>query len=130
MEEVIKIKASWDVDNATYLTRHLYKYVAKGNIKFSIEAKKGSVETEFLISVIRDITPSYRGVVDGLSVYFLAKLIELIYKHLKREREMGRHPKDVEVIVAKPEKIYIITGDKRSQMPEGLKYKLMKNESI
>ncbi|MBU0963061.1 MAG: hypothetical protein KKD48_04120 [Nanoarchaeota archaeon] len=117
MEEIIRIKANWDVDNATYLTHELYKYVAKGNIKFELKANKGSILTDISISVI-----------GGGAGNFVFKLIEFIYKKLKKEKELGREIKPVNISTTREE--YIITGDKESKIPEEIKYKLSKKEKI
>jgi len=93
----------------------LYKYVARGNIKFELKANKGSILTDISISVI--------GSVVGDFVY---KLIEFIFKKLKKEKEMGRNIKPVKIITTRDE--YIVTGDRESKIPNELKDKLIEEE--
>lgn len=109
MEEIIKIKAEWDVDNSSFLTKELYKYVAKGQIKFDLNAKKGSVILNISI-----------GVISGLGANILYDIIKLIYRRLKKEIEKGREVKPVKVISAHEE--FIITGDEKSKLPKDLEH--------
>lgn len=104
MEEIIRIKADWDVDNSSFLTKKLYKYVASGQIKFDLNANKGSVLLNISI-----------GVIAGLGSNILYDLIKFIYKKLKKEKEMGRNVKPVEVISHQDK--YIITGDEKTKVP-------------
>jgi hypothetical protein len=113
MKDIIKVEAEWDVEDATFLTKKLYKDVAKGHIKFIVDAKPGSLFTTFSISVMSELIRSVAG-------SFLYDLIKTIYKRLKRDKELGREPKPVKV--SNTVGTYTITGDKNSKLPEGLEY--------
>lgn len=109
MEEIIRIKTDWDVENSTFLTKELYKYVAKKQIKFDLTAEKGSVILNISI-----------GIICGLGADILYDLIKLIYKRLKSEISMGREVKPVEIISHNQK--FIITGDEKSILPKNLEH--------
>ncbi len=110
MEEIIKIEAEWDVDNATFLTKELYKLVASRKIKFEVKARDGSVITDFFISVIS----SFGGNV-------LYDLIKILFKRLRDEKLLrGRDVKPVKVKSTHDE--FIITGDEKSKLPKDLEH--------
>ena len=104
----LKIIADWDSESANYLTGKLYEYVENGNLSFDLHANKGSVITEFVISIF-----------GGIASAVLYDLIKVIFNRLK-----GKIVKPVHFFTLKEE--YVITGDRDSKIPDNLKDELFK----
>lgn len=106
-----KISAEWDVDSATYFTRRLYEYVHNGRISFELNTRKGSLVTQFTITII-----------EGVLSAILYDLIKMIYHLLKKRKEKNEIIKPVYIFTEKEE--FVITGDKSSKIPDELKREL------
>jgi len=109
----LKIIADWDSESANYFTGELYKYVKKGNLSFDLHANRGSLLTEFVISIV-----------SGIASAILYDLIKIIFNRLKRNRLNGKLVKPVHFFTFKEE--YVITGDKDSKIPDDLKDELFR----
>lgn len=109
--ETIKVYSEWDLDSAKEFTNILFEYVSDGRIIFELNAKKGSIVSEFLITIF-----------EGLSSAILYDLIKLIFRILKREKKLKREVKPTHIFTL--EKEYIVTGDNKSTIPEDLKKEL------
>jgi hypothetical protein len=100
-----KINSNLDVEDSVYIARILFDYVEQGKLTFELSSKKGSVVSEFIVSVI--------GGVFSNILYDLAKKI---YNKLKEEKQIGKIVKPVYIFL--PDKQYIITGDESDKLPE------------
>lgn len=109
----LKVVADWDAESASHFTSHLYGYVERGEIYFDLHANKGSVLTEFVISIIS-------GIVSAI----LYDLIKIIFNKLKYDKLNGRVVKPIHIFTLNEE--YIITGDSNSKIPDTLKDELFK----
>jgi|SRR3989339_1438388 len=107
----VKVIAEWGVDDASSFTDKLYEYTSKGDISFELRAKKGSLMTEFIISIT-----------GGVASAVLYDLIKLIFNRLKQQKLKGKGIKPVHIFTLKEE--YVITGDNNSKIPEDLKKEL------
>jgi hypothetical protein len=107
----VKVLAEWGVEDASSFTSRLYEYTLRGDILFELRAKKGSLVTEFVISII-----------GGIASAILYDLIKLIFDRLKQQKLKGKKIKPVHIFTLKEE--YIITGDNNSKIPEDLKKEL------
>jgi len=108
-----KIKAELDVESAVYVTRTLYNYVNQGDISLEINARKGSLITEIIVTVLT-----------GLATDILYDITKIIYKLLKNIKEENKKVKPVYILTEREQ--FIITGDKDSKIPEDLKKELFK----
>lgn len=106
-----KIHAEWDSESATYFTRELYRYAEKGRISFELNTRKGSLLTDFLVSILANVVTD---------VFY--NLIKKIYKIVRKQKQKGKVIKPVHIFTEKEE--FIITGEKDSRIPEELKREL------
>lgn len=106
-----RVLAEWDADSANFFTKKLFEYAEDGKISFELRAKRGSLITEFTITVF-----------EGLISAVIYDFIKIIYKLLKKNKEEGKEIKPVHIFTLKEE--FIITGDKDSKIPDELKKEL------
>lgn len=104
----VKILAEWDVDDAKDFTNRLYEYTDNGDISFELNARKGSLITEFIISIT-----------GGVASAILYDLIKMIFNKVKQEKIKGKEIKPIHIFTLKEK--YIITGDNSSKIPDDLK---------
>lgn len=109
-----KIQANWDVEDAVNFTKELYDSTNKGIISFELNARKGSLSTDFVITILT-----------GVASAFLYDIIKFIFKLLKRDKDNNREIKPVYIFTDKEE--FIITGDNKSKIPDKLKEELFKD---
>lgn len=110
-DDIIVVNADWDVNNAIWLTRKLYRSVVKEEIVFDVHSKKGSLMTEFVIAV---------G--GGLGSIYLFELCKIIFNRLRREKDMGKQIKDIHIHIGRnTHDVYIITGNlETTRFPPGM----------
>ena len=102
----IEIKAKWDTWNTTLLTSKLYRHVKKGEIEFELQAKKGSIITNFLVKLVYDI-----------GITFFPDLTKYIWKRIRKQRDKGKQLPPVTVINYIDNRTIIITGSDEDELP-------------
>jgi len=108
---IFKIQAEWDSESANFLTKRLFEYAEDGKISFELKTKKGSLVTEFTITIL-----------EGVASAIIYDIIKIIYKLLKSRRENNRRVKSVYLFTEREQ--FVITGDKDSKIPDELKREL------
>ncbi len=89
----IKIELNWDWYNTSLLTSKLYRHVEKGEIEFSVKAKKGSLLTDILIPTI---------------FLELSVLLNLLIPYIIKRMKRGKKKSPVKIIIGN--KVYIINS--------------------
>jgi uncharacterized membrane-anchored protein len=100
-----KIHTELDVEDSLFITGILLEYVSDGKITFELNARKGSIISEFLVNVI-----------GGLFSAVLYDLTKKIYNRLKEEKQKGKAIKPVHIFLR--DKQYILTGDELDSLPK------------
>jgi len=106
-----KILAEWDAESANFFIKMLFEHAEDGKISFELKTRKGSLITEFIITV-------FEGVLSAI----LYDVIKIIYKLLKGKKENNKEVKPVYIFTEKEQ--FVITGDKNSKIPDELKREL------
>jgi len=78
----ISIKLHWDKQNTSIIVSNLLKYVEKEEIKFKMEAKRGTILTNFFINVAEDI------VAGGILLLIVWELEKRMRKARKKDKEL------------------------------------------
>lgn len=105
LESVYKVQTNLDVEDSTFIINLLFQYVSEGKIQFELASKKGSVISEFIVSVV-----------GGLFASVLYDFVKKVYDRLRENRKNGKKINPVYIFLS--DRQYVLTGEDNDVLPE------------